>query len=77
MPEVPLVSGRRAVNALKRLGFVVDHQTGSHVILKRRTPQGTDTCVIPMHDEIKRRTLASALEKANVKLEDFIAALRS
>jgi predicted RNA binding protein YcfA (HicA-like mRNA interferase family) len=36
MPNLPGVSGRRAVKALERLGFVFIRQKGSHVILRRR-----------------------------------------
>jgi hypothetical protein len=32
------VSGTEAVNALQRLGFFVDRQRGSHVVLKKVTP---------------------------------------
>jgi hypothetical protein len=33
------VSGTAAVKALKRLGFFVDRQRGSHVVLKKITPE--------------------------------------
>lgn len=34
MPKLPLVSGGEAVKALQRLGFRVDRQLGSHVVMK-------------------------------------------
>ena len=64
MPKVPIVSGREAVRALERLGFVVDRQRGSHLVLKKSTPQGEVGCVIPMHREVAAGTLRSASASA-------------
>lgn len=75
MPKVPLVSGQEAVKALQKLGFVIDRQKGSHLILKKQSPDGTLGCVIPMHREIAAGTLRSALKMAKVEIEIFAAAL--
>ena len=48
MPNLPGVSGRKAVKALERLGIVFVRQKGSHVMLRR----GNRGCVVPMHREI-------------------------
>ncbi len=60
MPKLPLVSGAKAVKALQRLGFFIDRQRGSHVVLKKITAEGERGCVIPMHKEIAIGTLQSA-----------------
>ena len=52
MPKLPLVSGAKAVKALQRLGFFVDRQRGSHVVMKKITTEGERGCVIPMHKEV-------------------------
>jgi predicted RNA binding protein YcfA (HicA-like mRNA interferase family) len=75
MPRVPIVSGSEAVRALQRLGFNVDRQRGSHVVMKKVTPAGEIGCVIPMHREIAAGTLRSALKMAGVSVEDFTGAL--
>jgi predicted RNA binding protein YcfA (HicA-like mRNA interferase family) len=75
MPKLPIVSGKEAVKALTRLGFSVDRQRGSHVIMKKTTPQGEIGCVIPMHKEVASGTLRSALKMADVSIEEFIANL--
>ncbi len=36
---------------------------------------GAKGCVVPLHAELKVGTLASVLRQADVKVEDFIAAL--
>jgi predicted RNA binding protein YcfA (HicA-like mRNA interferase family) len=75
MAKLPIVSGTEAVKAFGRLGFYVDRQRGSHVVLKKSTPQGERGCVIPMHREIAVGTLRSALKMAGVLPEEFTKAL--
>jgi predicted RNA binding protein YcfA (HicA-like mRNA interferase family) len=75
MPKLPIVSGAEAVRALQRLGFFVDRQRGSHVVLKRVTLQGERGCVIPLHREVAMGTLRSALRIAGVSPEEFTGAL--
>lgn len=40
MPKLGRVSGWDTVRALERLGFVRVRQRGSHVVLKKQTPEG-------------------------------------
>jgi len=71
MPKLPHVSGEHTVRALQRLGFEVQRQRGSHIVLRR----GAAGCVVPNHREIKTGTLAGALRQAGVSVEEFIAVL--
>jgi predicted RNA binding protein YcfA (HicA-like mRNA interferase family) len=71
MPKLPHVSGRDAVRAFERLGFVQLRQKGSHLIMRR----GSVGCVVPMHREIKIGTLTGVLRQAGVSAEEFIGAL--
>jgi predicted RNA binding protein YcfA (HicA-like mRNA interferase family) len=75
MPKLPLVSGAKAVKALQRLGFFVDRQRGSHVVMKKITTEGERGCVIPMHRDVAIGTLRSALKLAGVSPEEFSDAL--
>lgn len=70
----PVVSGRDAVRAFQQLGFVLDHQTGSHAIMYRDNPFGRAS--IPQHSGVKVGTLLGILRKAGVTREEFLAALR-
>lgn len=70
MPRLPRVSGRDAIRALERFGFVVTRQRGSHVVLRR----GSVGCVVPDHRELKTGTLAGLLKQAGVSVEEFLAA---
>jgi len=68
VPEIPVISGRKAIKILVKLGFVVVRQKGSHVFLQR----GHDTVTVPLHDPLKKGTLNSILKQADVSLEDFL-----
>ncbi|MBI2861301.1 MAG: type II toxin-antitoxin system HicA family toxin [Chloroflexi bacterium] len=57
---------------MERLGFVQVRQRGSHVILKKQTPQGDVGCVVPLHRELAIGTLRGILRQARVSPEEFI-----
>ncbi len=71
VPELPVISGQKAIKALVKLDFVVVRQKGSHVFLQR----GHDTVTVPLHDPLKKGTLNSILKQANVPLEEFLKKL--
>ena len=71
MAKLPNVSGEEAVKALRRLGFLLLRQRGSHAILRR----GSQGCVVPMHREISQGTLRGVLKQAGVTEEEFRSAL--
>jgi len=62
-------SGRELVKALHRIGFVVDHQRGSHIFLHNL--EKNISIVVPNHKEIKKGTLNSILKKANISIKDL------
>ena len=72
MPSLPGISGRKAVKALERLGFVFIRQKGSHAIMRR----GTRGCVVPMHREINPWTLNGVLKQADIEPDEFLRALK-
>lgn len=71
MPELPRVSGDEVIAALKKLGFARVRQRGSHVVLKRVTPDGTIGCVVPRHKELAEGTLRGILKQARLSAEEF------
>jgi len=74
-PRLANVSGEQAVKALKRLGFEVLRQRGSHVTLQKQTQKGTVGCVVPMHRTLAIGTLHNILQQANVTSEEFLSHL--
>jgi len=75
VPELRRVSGEAAAHALERLGFIRVRQRGSHLVMKKRTYEGTTGCVVPMHRTLAIGTLRSVLRQAKVTPEEFLAVL--
>ena len=72
MTSLPVCSGSDAVRAFQRIGYEVDHQTGSHVIL--RHPSGR-RLTVPIHRELAKGTLRALIRDAGVTKEQFAALL--
>lgn len=71
MPKLPVVSGVEVAKALAKIGYKVDHQTGSHLILRQKEyPHRRIT--VPMHREIAKGTLRAIIRQAGLTVEEFI-----
>ena len=70
MTKLPVVSGRDAVKALRKIGYEVDHQTGSHMIL-RRTTSPFRRLTIPDHKELAKGTLRAIIREAGLGVDEF------
>ena len=73
MTRLPVVSGSDLVRALRQLGFELDRQKGSHMILFRAEPPTTVT--VPDHRELDRGTLRAILRQAGITPEEFAKGL--
>jgi len=66
------ISGKECVKILcNKLGFKIARQRGSHIVLRKETPEGTVGTVVPNHKELKIGTLKGILQLAKIKEEDF------
>ena len=72
MPSRLPRSGQEAIRALERLGFVQVRQRGSHVVLKRQTPEGAVGCTVLLSRQLAVGTLSGILKQAKVTLEEFV-----
>lgn len=72
MSKLGRVSGKEAIEALERLGFIQARQRGSHVVLRKHTAEGDVGCVVPLHKELAIGTLRGILRQAQVSTEEFI-----
>ena len=73
MSKFPLLPARKVINAMFRLGYFIDHQKGSHVVLKRN--DGQRTVVIPDHNELDRGTLKAILKQSGIEIEELLSVL--
>ncbi len=70
MTKLPQVSGRECIAALRRGGFYIDRQSGSHVTLMRDDPPARVT--VPNHrKDLKLGTLRSIIRDAGLTVEEF------
>jgi predicted RNA binding protein YcfA (HicA-like mRNA interferase family) len=62
--RLPVVSGAELIKALEHQGWQVARQRGSHVRLKH--PERGRPLTVPLHKEIRRKTLAGILKDAGI-----------
>ena len=74
MPKLPIVSGIKVVKALHKLGYELDHQTGSHMIL-RMNKGPFRRLTVPNHNELAKGTLRAIIRQAGLTVEEFIKLL--
>ena len=65
MAQLPVLSGRAVVRALGRIGYRVDRQRGSHVILRHEDPPYR-RITVPDHAELAKGTLRAILRQAGL-----------
>jgi len=67
---LPVVSGREVVTALGKIGYVLDRQRGSHMILRQQaSPHRRLT--VPDHKEVAKGTLRAIVRQAGLTVEEF------
>lgn len=72
MPKLPRdVSGERAVKAFIRAGFLVDHQTGSHIIMNH-TSEPLKRLTVPNHKFLKPGLLSKLIKDAGLTIDQFL-----
>lgn len=76
MKNIPALTARKVIKALKKAGFVEDRQRGSHLVLINTTTKRKT--VIPVHagKTIKKPLLQSIIkDDAGLTIEDFLKLL--
>ncbi|MFQ5829492.1 MAG: type II toxin-antitoxin system HicA family toxin [Candidatus Methylomirabilia bacterium] len=71
MTKVPSLNYEQVIRALRRAGWVVVRQRGSHIRLQKHTPDETLKLIVPAHRPIKRSTLSHILKQARLSVEEF------
>ena len=72
MGKLPALSGADLVSLLKKEGFQVVRQKGSHVSLRK----GACRTVIPLHDDLAKGTLLGILKQCGLTREELMARLK-
>jgi len=68
-----VVSGREAIKALSKIGFVAVSQQGSHVKLLKRINGDAIQFIIPVHGSksLKKGLLSAVIKDAGLTVEEF------
>lgn len=74
MSKLPVISATKLVKILSKLGYYVDHQTGSHIILRHNKPPFR-RLTVPNHKEIAKGTLNTIIEDAGLTRDEFLTLL--
>ena len=70
MSKLPVISARELLKILSKIGYSVDHQTESHMIL-RNTNYPHRRITAPNHTEIARGMLRSIIRQYGLTLDEF------
>jgi predicted RNA binding protein YcfA (HicA-like mRNA interferase family) len=74
MTKLPTgVSGQGLVKTHQRVGFTIQRQRGSHIILRRESPHAR--VVVPNHKTLRAGTLRAILHEANLTVEQLLEIL--
>jgi len=71
MGKLSNISGKEAVKIFQKFGYIIDHQTGSHIILYH---DSRPTLSIPNHRELAPGLLKGLIRKSGLTVEEFLKA---
>ena len=70
MSKLPVVSGKQLRKILGKIGYLVDHQTVSHIILRQESSPYR-RLTVPDHKEIAKGTLRAIIRQAGLTIDEF------
>ena len=70
MPKLSVISGKELLKIFAKIGYEIDHQTGSHIIVRHKMPPHR-RLTIPNHKEIAKGTLRAIMRQAGLTREEF------
>jgi len=71
MPKLPVLKPKQVLKKFEKLGFVIDRQSGSHIILFH--PVTKKRVVIPLHlADLKKGTLSAILRESGINRDEFL-----
>ena len=66
MRKLPVASGEQLIKVLRRLGYEIIRQKGSHVRLGKSTAAGDHKITVPLHNELAKGTLNDILMDVSI-----------
>ena len=71
MSGLPILSGTELCKTLKKIGYEIDHQKGSHIVVRNINPPFR-RLTIPNHKQIAKGTLRTIIRQTGLTLDEFI-----
>ena len=71
--KLPLVSAKKVIAALKKSGFKIHRQSGSHIHLL--SGDGRILVTVPNHKELAKGTLNAIIKQSKISRDDFLELL--
>ena len=71
MPKLPIISGIKVIKALAKIGYALDHQTGSHFILRHKE-EPHRRLTVPNKKEVAKGTLRAIIRQAGLTKKGFM-----
>lgn len=65
------ISGDKLIKLLAKLDYEVDHQTGSHIIL-RQNKEPFKRITVPKHSTLAKGTLRAIIKQLGLTREEFL-----
>ena len=73
MPRLPVISGDEFVKIMHRVGYEVDHISGSHMILMNATGHRLS---VPRHRELDKGLLRDLIMDAGLTRDEFLQLMK-
>ncbi|MCH8829914.1 MAG: type II toxin-antitoxin system HicA family toxin [Planctomycetes bacterium] len=70
MSALPVASGREVVKAPGKIGYTLDRQRGSHMILRQQTSPHR-RLTVPDNKKVAKGTLRAIIRQAGLTVEEF------
>jgi predicted RNA binding protein YcfA (HicA-like mRNA interferase family) len=70
LSKLPVLSGKELCKILKKIGYEIDRQTGSHMILRNINPPHR-RLTVPNHKKIAKGTLRKIIRESGLSVDVF------
>ncbi|OIO40987.1 hypothetical protein COU56_02760 [Candidatus Pacearchaeota archaeon CG10_big_fil_rev_8_21_14_0_10_31_9] len=71
--KLPQISGKELIKKLRKFGFVVTRQKGSHIRLEKNLENKTIKITVPNHPNLKLGTLHQIIKSAELTSEELFS----
>jgi predicted RNA binding protein YcfA (HicA-like mRNA interferase family) len=72
---LPVISSKELIGIMKKIGYEIDHQRGSHIILRNQQAPFR-RLTVPNHKEIAKGTLRTIIRESGLTLQEFLELLK-